>query len=142
MTCDWLLDAGAPVGANPAAPEDASPSALDVAYSLPAIDASVTLLPGRLRVALVLPPGDTVSRVLYAVTGPTNLTGSIPLDSSAGGSPEWVIGGLAPGPGYSIVFAGVDTAGDACTGRATGVTIVPNVDTFVRAPLLCATPGH
>jgi hypothetical protein len=90
---------------------------------------------GRISAALTLPDATKITSVTYTVTGPTTTSGTIPIGTAQ--SVEFVVGGLLAGSGYSITMTATDSAGDLCSGTASGFTIVAGAITNVSVNMTC-----
>jgi hypothetical protein len=98
---------------------------------------------GKVGLDLTLPAGITINSVAYTLSGPTPVTGSVPLSNSS--AIRFQVGGLTAG-NYNLALTATDTSGDPCSGSSsfavtagstTGVSLAMTciVNTVTVAPV-------
>ncbi len=91
---------------------------------------------GAGSVALLLAGGATLNTFAYAITGPSAYSGTINLASSTKVSA--VIGGVAPGSGYSLTLTGTSTDGQTtCAGTSSPFAVAAGATTTVGLTIDC-----
>jgi hypothetical protein len=83
---------------------------------------------------LTLPNGVSITSVGYAITGPSQQSGTVAVGS--GDAIQFVVGGLTAGSGYTIQLSATDSIGDLCSGSG-AFTISPGSVTGVSVAMTC-----
>jgi alpha-tubulin suppressor-like RCC1 family protein len=98
---------------------------------------------GSVSAQLQLAPGVTISHLDWTVSNPALLSADRKgaVDVSASQNIQFVVGGLPPGSGYSIVVSGTTDQGAlSCTGTAS-FSVTANATTSVSLTALCTGGG-
>ena len=93
---------------------------------------------GAGSVALVLAGGSVVNTFTYSITGPHSYSGTINVASSS--TVSAVIGGIAPGTGYTLTLTGMSTDGlTNCAGSSATFSVAAGAATSVPLAIDCHT---